>query len=117
VWYYQSNDKLELKGLVMPTDAYDDFKRDGLDKVIKLGQTICRTVTTFAPIIRGKYRNEPTIIALLSAIEAVCAVLPDAKATLDAFPSDDGLPPADASNTLGINPSAPPAPDPDDGVT
>lgn len=102
----------------MPTDAYDDFTRDGLDKLIKLGQALCRTVSLFAPILRGKYRNEPTIIALVAAIETVCSLLPEAKATYDAFPSDDGLPPADVSNTLGINTNAPPAPTPaDDMVT
>lgn len=100
----------------MPTDAYDDFKRDGLDKLIKLAKVMCATVNTFAPIIRGKYRDNVAIIALLEAISAVCSLLPEAQAEFDAFPPDDGLPPVDTSNIVGINPNAPIAPTPSDGT-
>ena len=90
----------------MPT-PYSDYKRDGLTKLLKLGHFLCQTVSTFKAIIEAKYANEPRIIALLTAIEAVCALLPDAQTAMSEFAPDDDVPPTDTTTIAGINPDAP----------
>jgi hypothetical protein len=95
------------------TSPYLDFKRDGVDKLLRLAKGLCVLVQSFAHIIRSKYSGNVAIIALLTAVEGVCALLPDAQAEFDAFGSEDASFPSDPSTLNGINPSAGEAPEPD----
>ena len=95
------------------TSPYADWKRDGLDKLMKLARLVCALVSQFAHIIRSKYAGNPAIIALLTAAEGLCELLPAAQAEFDAMPADDPAYPSDPSTLNGIDPSAPPAPEPD----
>ena len=95
------------------TSPYADWKRDGLASLLKLAKALCSIVTTFAGIIRSKYSDQPNILALLAAIEAVCQLLPDAIADYDAFSPEDDPYPADTATLAGIDENAPDAPEPD----
>lgn len=100
-----------------PTPSpYADWKRDGLVLVMRLARAVCGAISRYGHIIKSKYADKPAIVALVIAAETLCAALPNAQAEFDAIPSDDGTPPADPSTALGINPSAPPAGEPDSGV-
>lgn len=95
------------------TSPYADVKRDGMNSLLKFAKLLCAIVQSFGAVIRSKYADNPAIIALVTAIDAVCALLPEAQAEFAEFPSDDGLPPSDPSEALGIDENAPPAPDPE----
>lgn len=94
------------------TSPYIDFQRDGMKKIIDFGRTLCRLVQTFKPIIIVKYADKPTIIALIVAIESVCALLPEAQNDFLALDLNQSEPPEDTGEMSGIDPAAPPAPDP-----
>lgn len=97
--------------MTMPAPTPVNFpQRDGVTELIKIGKTMCRIVTAFKPIILSKYSDVPTIIALLTSIEATCGLLPDAIAD---FYDPGGLNTdiaADPGSTPGINPGAPEPP-------
>lgn len=52
--------------------------RTGGKKVIVLAQTLCRLVNTAAPIIRLRYSDRTALLAVLTAAEELCALLPAA---------------------------------------
>ena len=90
-------------------DGFTD--RDGLDKLVKLGKVLCRTVQAFSPILLKKYPDNPTIIALLAAINGVCLLLPDVE---NEFLIEEGANdiPVDTPELIpGINPGLPAAPE------
>lgn len=95
------------------SSPYLDFQRDGLKKIIDFGKTLCRLVLTFKPIIIVKYADKPTIMALIVAIEAVCALLPDAQNDFLELDLNQSEPPVDTGEMAGIDPTAPPALPPD----
>lgn len=95
----------------MMSQPYEDFQRDGFDKLLKLGKALCKLVLAFAPVIRGKYAGNAAIIALLVAVENLCPLIGDAETEFRAFGTDDPLPPVDTGDIAGINPSAPPPPE------
>jgi hypothetical protein len=99
--------------MINQDSPYANYRRDGLNRLLKLAQALCAIVTTFAGIIRSKYEGNPNIIALLAAIEAVCELLPPARDEFESIPSDDPLPPTNSTDITGINPNAPPAPSPE----
>jgi len=87
--------------------------RDGLDKIVKLGKAICALVATFGGLLITKYPDNPRITALLTAIAAVCALLPEIQSE---FLMESGLneePLETPSEINGINPALPPAEAPD----
>lgn len=87
--------------------------RDGLKKLITLAKAMCATVATFSALLLKKYPGNETIAALLAAIAAVCALIPDLEAEF-LIPGGDNDPVIDdPTATPGIDPSAPPAPDPE----
>lgn len=96
----------------MPS-PYSDFKRDGLDKIIKLAQVLCRLVLAFKAVIEDKYSGYPVIIALLASIESLCDLLPEAKTAFDSIGAEDDPFPEDTGDLAGINPLASPPPDPE----
>lgn len=95
------------------TSPYADWKKDGLNTLLKISRSICAVMTKWGGVIKDKYADQPDIVAMVVALEVVCGLLPAAQAEYDAFPSDDGLPPSDTSTILGIDPSAPPTGDPE----
>lgn len=96
----------------MPT-PYEDYKKTGLDKMIKLAKTLCLLVQTFEVIIRSKFPDSVPINALLDAIKTLCLLVPDADAAFQEWVLDQTPPPADSADIAGINPDAPAAVDPD----
>lgn len=95
------------------SNPYEDYKKTGLDKMIKLAKVLCRLVQTFKVIIDAKFPDSVPIQALVTAIIALCALIPDAESEFLAWELDQTLPPADVGDTLGINPDAPAAQPPD----
>lgn len=100
----------------MTPSPYAEYRRDGMNKLLDIARTLCAIVQTFGAIIRSKYADYPNIIALLTAIDAVCALIPDAQADFDAIGFDDPAFPADPQAIEGIDPSAPAPPDIETGV-
>jgi len=70
--------------------------RSGGNQFLKFAQTMCRLVNTAAPTIRAVFPTRTALLALLTAAEEVCALLPAAlaeAAEADAFPSNEFYPP------------------------
>lgn len=84
--------------------------RDGLDKLVKLGKVMCRTVAAFTPILIKKYPDNPTIIALLSAINGVCLLLPEVENEFLTEEGTNDIPLETPEDIPGINPGLPDAP-------
>jgi hypothetical protein len=63
----------------MPVDATRTAK-SGAASLMKNAQALCRIVNASAPIIRLRYPDRVDLLALLSAAEAVCTLLPPAQA-------------------------------------
>lgn len=95
------------------TNPYADYKKTGMDKMLALAKTLCRLVQAFEVVINNVFPDSPAIILLMGAIKNVCALLPDAETEFVAWQLDQTPPPADASETAGINPDAPAASAPD----
>lgn len=95
------------------TSYYDDFQKTGLDKMLKIAKVLCRLVQTFRVIIDAKFPDSVPIQALMTAISLLCPLIADADAEFRAYQTDSTLPPADALETVGIDPDAPDAIDPD----
>lgn len=92
-------------------DGFPD--RDGIDKLVKLAKALCRTVQLFTPLLLKKYPGNELIQTLLTAINGVCLLIPEVE---NEFLEPEGLntdPLADPDGTPGINPSLPPAEEPD----
>lgn len=91
------------------TNPYASYQRDGMDKLLQLCKAMCRIVQAWEAVIREKYGENVALIALLDATLELCALLPAAETAFAAISLDQTPPPADPSNTAGINPAAPPA--------
>lgn len=96
----------------MPS-PYDDYQKTGLDKMLALAKTLCRLVLTFKIIILAKFPDSLPIQALITAIEGLCALIPEAETEFRQWQLDQTLPPDDASENAGIDPDAPEALPPD----
>lgn len=96
---------------------YADREKDGIPELTKLAYRMCALVQKYKPIILAKWHDYLPIIALVTACEVVCGLLPEA---LDAFNSEDfnaSVPPADTGDISGIDPSAPDDLPPDYEIT
>ena len=89
------------------------YERDGYDKMLALAKTLCRLVQQFKAIIIAKYGDNVAIIALLTAVEAVCALLPEADAEFTALSLNQSVLPTNPADVAGADPSALPAAAPD----
>lgn len=89
------------------------YERDGYDKMLALAKVLCRLVQQFKAIIIAKYPDSTPILALLVAIESMCALLPEADAEFTALSLNQSTPPSDPTEVPGADPSAPPASAPD----
>lgn len=92
-------------------DGFPD--RDGLDRLVKLAKAMCAIVATFSALLLKKYPDNELIASLLAAIAVVCALIPEVESEflVDTGTNEDPL--EDPSGINGINPSLPPASDPD----
>lgn len=73
----------------MPVQAQYNA-RSGGNKFLLLANTMCRLVRASGPIIRVRYADRPSLLAVLTAAESVCELLPaamDEQATMDAMPA------------------------------
>lgn len=86
--------------------VYDNVQRDGLASITKFARIICQLRYTFGPILRLKYRANPSIQALLDALDGVCALLPQAEASL-IVGGDNSDPISDPTTLPGVDLSAP----------
>lgn len=73
--------------------------RSGATSFMKFAQTMCRIVTTFAGTIRLRYPDRTALLAVLTAAELVCELLPAAQAEQVAADALDApaFDPADAT--------------------
>ena len=94
-------------------NPYASYQKDGVDRLLQLCKALCRIVQAWEPVIREKYGDNTSIIALLDVCLEMCALLPAADQAFKAISLDQTPPPADPSETLGINVDAPPASAPD----
>ena len=65
--------------------------RSGMNKFLLLAQTLCRLVNLSSGVIRARYPDRTALLAVLTAAEGVCALLPAAlseQATEDALSSE-----------------------------
>lgn len=72
--------------------------RSGGSQFLKFAQTMCRLVNVAAPTIRAVFPTRTALLAVLTAAEEVCSLLPAAMAeaaAADALPSDEFYPPQD----------------------
>ena len=97
----------------MASNPYEDYQKTGMDKMIKLAKVLCRLVATFKVVIDAKFPDNVAIQALMTAILALCPLIPDADAEFQAYQLDVTPPPSDAGEIIGINPDATPASPPD----
>lgn len=65
--------------------------RSGMTQFMKFAQTLCRLVNLSAPVIRIRYADRTALLAVLTAAESVCDLLPAALAEQAA---EDELSPA-----------------------
>lgn len=98
----------------MPSvNPYSDYQKTGLDKMIKFAKILCRLVMTFKVVIDAKFPDNVPIQALVTAILALCPLIPDADMAFAEYQLDQTLPPDDSGDITGINPDAPAAQPPD----
>lgn len=50
-------------------------QRDGSTVLYNAARVLCRIVTEFAPTLRAKYPSNEAMMALLTAIEAICPLI------------------------------------------
>lgn len=70
--------------------------RSGANQFMAFAKTMCRLVLVAAPAIRGRYPTRTALLAVLTAAEAVCELLPAAmaeQAAADAFDPAEFDPP------------------------
>jgi len=54
-----------------------DREKDGVSTLLKYARLMCAAVNKFAPIIRAKYPDNPTLMIALAAAETMCATFID----------------------------------------
>lgn len=75
----------------MPNDPAFSL-RSGMNKLLILARALCVLVTASASTIRARYPDRDALLALLTAAEGVCALLPAAlseQAAADNLASSD----------------------------
>jgi hypothetical protein len=68
---------LVLKGCFMPVNPQFN-SRPGNTQFLKFAQVMCRLVNVAAPAIRARYPDREALLAVLTAAETVCTLLPEA---------------------------------------
>lgn len=81
--------------------------RSGATQFVNAAKVLCRITTTLAPAIRGRYPDRTALLAVLTAAEGVCALLPaamDEQVTMDTPPETFFI--ADAATIPGQDASS-----------
>lgn len=89
-----------------PINPYATRDKDGLPELTKLAYRMCALVTRYKPVIVAKYASNIAIMALVTAIEVLCGLLPDAKQAFNSIDDDLSIPPADTGDIAGIDAAA-----------
>ena len=66
--------------------------RSGGNQMLKFASTLCRIVNISASVIRARFSTRPALLAVLTAAELVCELLPAAyeeQAIMDAMSSEE----------------------------
>lgn len=90
-----------------PINPYASRDKDGLPSLTKLAYRMCALVTRYKPVLVAKYSTNLPIMALVTAIEVICGLLPDAEQAFSSIDDDLSIPPMDTGDVAGIDPSAP----------
>lgn len=85
-------------------DGFPD--RDGMDKLINVAKALCVTINTFAPLLLKKFPDSPLIPLLITAIQGVCALIPELENEFSEVTWDNSVPSDTPEATVGINPDA-----------
>lgn len=76
--------------------------RSGGSQFLKFAQTMCRIVNALSATIRARYPDRPALLAVLSAAEALCPLLPAAiQEQIAADNADVVFDPADGTQIPG----------------
>jgi len=89
------------------TSPYADYERTGYKKLLQLAQVLCKLVTQWAVVIRAKYGDNVSMMALLVAVEGLCSLIPEAAAEYSELTLNQGIPNDDAALIAGSDPAAP----------
>lgn len=81
--------------------------KDGIPELTKLAQRMCVLVNRYKPVIIAKWADNLPIIALITACEVVCGLLPPAQEAFLNADFNTSTPPADTGDIAGIDPTAP----------
>lgn len=95
------------------TSPYADYEKSGYKKMLDLAKVLCRLVNQWAVVITAKYGENIAMMALLTAVQGLCELLPEADAAYQSESLVTTPPPSDVENIAGFDPSAPPAEAPD----
>lgn len=83
-------------------DGFPD--RDGMDKLINVAKTLCLTIQAFAPILVKKFPDSPLIPLLITAIQGVCALIPELEQEFTETTFTNDVPLSDPESIIGTNP-------------
>lgn len=99
--------------MTMPPNPYADYEKDGFNQLLKLCKALCRIVQAWEAVIRAKYGDNTSIIALLDLTLELCDLLPEADSAYQALVLQTAPPSETPEGTVGFDPAAP-APQPPD---
>ena len=94
------------------TTPYANVERDGMTTIIKLAKQLCRIVSAVRHILQGKWGDNPTVMLLVEAIEALCPLIAAAEIEAISIGGLNEVPDDDFGNIVGISANKPPAGDP-----
>lgn len=80
--------------------------RDGIEKLLKLMKALCATIALFAPLLLKKFPDSPLIPILITAIQGVCALIPELENEFTEITWTNDVPLDTPEETIGINPDA-----------
>lgn len=87
-------------------NPYADYEKTGYKKLLDLAKTLCRLVQQWEVVIRAKFGDNVAMMALLTAVLALCELLPAADAEYQAFTLATTPPDETSEETAGYDPSA-----------
>lgn len=92
---------------MMPVSPLASRDKDGVPELTKLAKRMCLLVRQYKPVIIAKWADYLPIIALVTACEVVCGLLPDAENAFLEADFNATTPPSDTGSIAGIDEAAP----------
>lgn len=90
-----------------PINPLASRDKDGIPELTKLAKRMCILVRQYKPVIIAKWGGTLAIMALITACEVVCGLLPDAENAFQAADTNTSTPPSDTTDIAGIDAAAP----------